>query len=105
MAGVSKSCYQYKPMRPSEILDSEKHVTKIVNVLKGKYINPFDIGLEDLYNLSSGETVEETAANNILNVKKDGKKLYDEFIKSRPFVFSTSLDFMNSSGRSCTMNS
>lgn len=53
MAGTLRLCDKYKPMRPSEILASEKHVTKIIQVLKGKYINPFDLGLEELYNFSS----------------------------------------------------
>ena len=83
MTGTSKSCYNYKPMRPSEILSSEKHVTKIIQVLKGKYINPFDVGLEELYNLSSGEMVDDTFATKILSVRKDGEEIRDDFVKCR----------------------
>ena len=68
-------------MRPSETLASEKHVTKIMQVLKEKYINPFDLGLEELYNLSSGEMIEESFASKILKVEEDGKRMRDEFVQ------------------------
>ena len=52
-------------------------------MLKGKYINPFDIGLEELYNLSSGEMIEESFSTKILNVKKVGEQIRDDFVQSR----------------------
>ena len=36
----------YKPLRPSQILESERFVSNIINVLKEEYVNPFDINLD-----------------------------------------------------------
>ena len=39
MTGISKSFNMYKPMRPSQILASEKRVAEVIRVLEDEYIN------------------------------------------------------------------
>ena len=58
MTGTSKPFTMYKPMRPSQILASEKHVTEEIRVLDEEYINSFGFGYDELFNLSSGESVD-----------------------------------------------
>ena len=65
----------YKPMRPSQILASQKRVAEVIWVLEKEYINPFGLGPDELLNLSSGESVDAKLAKTILNVCKDGKKM------------------------------
>ena len=90
-----------KPMRPSQILASEKRMVEVIRVLEDEYINPFGLGPDELLNLSSGESVDAKLAKSILNVCKDGKKMRDEFIQSR--IKSKSKKFHDPLKR-CTIN-
>ena len=65
-AGATTKNVVYKSLRPSQILGSEKMVTRLIEVLS-EYLNPFSVSLdENLYNLSSGVPVEDELANEIL---------------------------------------
>ena len=61
-AGLSDEAYTYSNLRSSRILQSEKAVKSVVNVLTEEYINPFHPTLDStqLVNLSSGIPVEST---------------------------------------------
>ena len=56
MAGIYRSSEKYKPLRPSQILISEKLIAKVIRVLEEEYINPFSVLVAEdcLFNLSSG---------------------------------------------------
>ena len=41
MAGLNRGGECCKPLRPSQIIKSEKLVTKVVSILENEYINPF----------------------------------------------------------------
>ena len=83
MVGVSKQFNMYKPMRPSQILLSEKKVIEVVRLLEEEFINPFGIGYEHLYSLSFGEEVAEDLALVILNVRQNGTRMKEKFFRLR----------------------
>ena len=59
LADVKSSDEGYKSNRPSQILNSEKSVENIMNIMTEEYINLFDGSRKIcLYNLSSGIQVE-----------------------------------------------
>lgn len=70
-------------MRPSQILLSERKVGKVVNILEDEFINPFGVGYEQLYNLSSGEEIADEQAVDILDVYQYGTAKKEEFINTR----------------------
>ena len=75
----------YKPLRPSQILKSERFVSNIINVLKEEYVNPFDSNLDKelLVNLSFGIAVAEDVAEEITITDSSGKDDYQTFCKDR----------------------
>ena len=83
MARVSKQFNMYKPMRPSQILLSESQVTEVVRILEEESINPFGVGYEHLYNLSSGEEAADDLDSAILDVCQNGTRMKEEFVRSR----------------------
>ena len=85
MADLNHANDDYKASRPSQILKSEKHVKNLIKVLTNDFVNPFDtdIDKDKLFNLSSGVQVEASIAEDILNVKDLGTKLYTNFVESR----------------------
>ena len=68
-------------MRPSQILLSEKKVTEVVEIFEEEFINPFGVGHEHLYNISSGEEVADDLASEILDVRQNGSRM-KEFVRS-----------------------
>ena len=57
-------------MRPTQFLLREKKVTEIKRILKEEFINPFGVGYEHLYNLSSGEKeVDDLPQRSLMYVK------------------------------------
>ena len=79
MARATTKNVVYNPLRPSQILGSEKMVTWLIEVLS-EYLNPFSVSLdENLYNLSSGVPVEDELANEILCTEQKGSKIYGCF--------------------------
>ena len=64
MAKGGNSSTSYKPLRPSQIVKSEKLVQGVIQVLNEEYVNPFDESIDQtcLFNLSSGITVNDLFA-------------------------------------------
>ena len=57
-------------MRPTQFLLREKKVTEIERILKEEFINPFGVGYEHLYNLSSREKeVDDLPQRSLMYVK------------------------------------
>ena len=58
LSGISQKM-DCKALRPKEIKMSEKHVSKLSDVLEHDYLNPFSVYLEceDVYNLRSGKSI------------------------------------------------
>ena len=81
-AGLSDEAYTYSNLRSSRILQSEKAVKSVVNVLTEEYINPFHptLDLTQLVNLSSGISVESTE---VLRCWEIGEKKHKEFTEQR----------------------
>ena len=74
LADVKSSDEGYKSNRPSQILNSEKFVENIMNIMTEDYINPFDDSRKNcLYYLSSGIYVELGIAKEIFQVKSKGE--------------------------------
>ena len=50
-----------KALRPKEISKSDKHVSKVIDVLEHDYLNPLSVYLEceDVHNLSSGKVYDD----------------------------------------------
>ena len=85
MAGTTTKSEMYKALRPSQILTSEKMVTKVIEVLQEEYINPFSllVDKEQLYNLSSGVPVSADLADEILNTRSIGMDISEKFTTER----------------------
>ena len=82
----------YKPLRPSQILQSERFVSRIIEVLKEKYVNPFDVNIprEKLVNLSSSVALLDQIAAEILSTRsvgEDGEKFCLERLESSEVKF------------------
>ena len=71
-------------MRSSEIQKSEKHVSKVINVLEDEYLNPFGLDLDptELYNLSSG-VPKEDGVKELLEINQSGNAAAKEFLANR----------------------
>ena len=85
LADVNHSASTYKPLRPSQILQSEKFVTRIIDVLKEEYVNPFGVNVdkEKLVNLSSGIALDDRIAAEILSTRSVGEKESQKFREER----------------------
>ena len=72
MAGSSESETIQKHLFPIQILKLEESFSKLQDVIENEYVNPFgiDIGTNKLYNISSGESVDDEVATNIFNIVK-----------------------------------
>ena len=77
MAAIYCSSEKYKPLRPSQILISERHIAEVIRVLEEEHINPFSVLVAEdcLFNLNSGIPVNDQLANEILNTNKLRKEL------------------------------
>ena len=81
-----KSCDEdRKSLRPSQILKTESMVTRIINVLKEEYINPFGTELDktELYHLSSGVPLPDSISYKILKITDEGEFACTTFIEKR----------------------
>ena len=89
-AGVKSKSESYKPLRPSQILKSEKVVTNVINVLTEEYINPFDpiIDSSKLVNLSSGVPVNDC---DICDIWSAGNTAFETFTNQR--IYSNTVAF------------
>ena len=68
MAGVQRQTEMYKPFHPSQIITSEKLVSKVVHVLEEEYVNPFGVQIDEsnFFNLSSGVPVKDTVESEFM---------------------------------------
>eukprot|EP00794_Sanderia_malayensis_P010438 gene10438-biopygen7613 len=85
LADLNTQSTMYKPLRPSQILKSERFVDSIMQVLKEEYINPFDSEIEkdQLWNLSSGIPAPAAVAENAIQLRHLGNAAYEAFEKHR----------------------
>ena len=84
MANVNRtSDDQKKCLRPSEILKSDKIVTRISSCINNQFVIPFDDDheLDKLYNIVSGAHVSDDISASILSIDVVGKKCFNEFNK------------------------
>ena len=85
LAEVNSATNAYKPLRPSQILQSEKFVSRIMEILKEEYVNPFDVNLTQgqLVNLSSGVALPDEMTSEILSARSVGEKECEKFCSER----------------------
>ena len=85
MCGLDDVSEIYRPLRPSQVLQSEAKVANVIEVLSEEYINPFgtDVPINKLLNLSSGTPVPDDIATTILEVQERGISVSDTFRKKR----------------------
>lgn len=94
MAGVGHGSRTYKPLRPSQIIKSEKRVQSVMRVITEDFINPFNEDIADkdkLYNLSSGVPIEDDDSIKMLQIPTKGTELYEEFRTQR--IITKNVDF------------
>ena len=98
MVGLNRGGECYKPLRPSQIIKSEKLVTKVVSILENEYINPFGFREKDeLINISSGLSLPEEISEVVLFLYSQGSALADCFAKER--IMTDRLLFHNAISR------
>ena len=80
--GIDTATNCYKPLRPIEISRSEQKVQKVIDILEGKYLNPFGINLDNdkFYYLSSGMSKDD-GVEDLLQIWHTGKDRADEFLQ------------------------
>ena len=84
LAGTDKiSSNPRKCLRKHEISKSEERVSKIMEVLKEDFINPFNSSLDrdKLYNLASGRPLPDSIADELLGSYERGKEMFSMFQK------------------------
>ena len=85
LCGIGVQATKYKPLRDRQIQSSEEYVQRIMGILNGRFLNPFGAEVdkdESVYNLSSGMPFQGNTEG-MLEIKKNGKKLYNDFKKQR----------------------
>ena len=85
LAEVNSATNAYKPLRSSQILQSEKFVSRIMEILKEEYVNPFDVNLTQgqLVNLSSGVALPDEMTSEILSARSVGEEECEKFCSER----------------------
>ena len=70
-----------KCLRPSEILKSEKIMSRLTTCIKNQFISPFDDDLESdkLYKIVSGSYVTKEISNSLLKMNVIGEKCFTDF--------------------------
>lgn len=70
-----------KCLREREIRKSEERVTRLMQVMKEDFINPFDANIDkqELFNLASGRPLSEEASSSLLSAEERGQIRYEEF--------------------------
>ena len=81
-SNITKSDEIYKPLRPHQIVKSEKWTASLQNTISQDFVNPFSTGLDPfkLYNLSSGIPVDDDKISSMLNIQKTGEEQYNDFV-------------------------
>ena len=93
MTGLDDSTSTYKPLRPTQITKSEKMIQSVMQVLEHEFVNPFSakVDSDKLVHLSSGVSVDDKAADEILSTMEIGQGLRNDFRKTR--LISKEVDF------------
>ena len=91
MAGIYSSSEKCKPLRPSQILISEKLVAEVIRFLEEKYINPFSVLVAEdcLFNLISGIPINDQLAAMKFATETfmvNGKKKFHEVLPKTRFA-------------------
>ena len=70
-----------KCLREGEIRKSEERVTKLMQVMKENFINPFNANIDQqkLFNLASGWPLSEEASNSLLSAEEREQVRYEQF--------------------------
>ena len=91
LSDIATDAGLYKPLKPSQVLQTNERVNRIVKVLNEDYINPFglDIEKDSLINVSSGVPQPDAIANDILSIKNVGslKKIAFLNLNQQSFTF------------------
>ena len=84
-SNITKSDEIYKPLRPHQIVKSEKWTASLQNTISQDFVNPFSTSLDPfkLYNLSSGIPVDDDKISSMLNIQKTGEGQYNDFVQNR----------------------
>ena len=99
LSGISQKV-DYKALSPKEISKSEKHVSKVIDVLEHDCLNSFNVYLkcEDVYNLSS-EKVYDGDTDKLVEILELGeieaKAFIYERIKSTTKLFHDTIPRQN----------
>lgn len=81
-SGLDSQDQTHKDSQPSQIRQSEKSVRSVQKSFE-TFINPFDdVGNNKLISLSSGMEATEKVTADLLSIEKDGKLLYENFVKT-----------------------
>ena len=85
MCGITTDAGLYKPLRPSQILQTNEHVLSVMKVFCEDYINPFGLEIETdtLINVSSGVPLPNDIADELLSISKVGADRYEQFKNER----------------------
>lgn len=70
-----------KCLREREIRKSEERVTRLMQVMKEDFINPFDANIDkqELFNLASGRPLSEEESSSLHSAEERGQIRYEEF--------------------------
>ena len=83
MMPESRGSTKHKDLRPSEVMKSEKSVSKTTTAIRS-FMNPFDVDdREKLYSLSSGAPATVSVEGEVLSAEKIGKAAKERFIRER----------------------
>ena len=85
MCGIARDPGLYKPLRPSQLLQSNERVVSAMKVFNEDFINPFrlEVNRDELVNISSGVPLSINLANDLLSIPNKGIKQYEQFTKER----------------------
>ena len=83
MSGSFHTTNNPKLLRPSEIKKSNVIVENIMKVLENTFLSPFHDELDPakLYNIASGQAIDDSIKESLLSLEKAGKQLMSEYIK------------------------
>ena len=82
-SNITRSDEIYKPLRPHQIVKSEKWTASLQNTISQDFVNPF-VYLDPfkLYNLSSDIPVDNDEISSMLNVQKTGEEQCNDFVQN-----------------------
>ncbi|CAG9821970.1 unnamed protein product [Phaedon cochleariae] len=75
----SKTSQCHPDLRSQRIIIDEKDVTALAELLANEWTNPFDNNPSDIVHLSTGISVDESTASDLIDSETKGKIAYQEF--------------------------